>query len=210
MTVPDQPRDRGGRYQEMLLSDPGQLALDSGALDLGSSTEGTFEFPPYLGDAAKIIEFWTEVEVPEEVLVATVAAYDARLALHAKKLQAAWEQHNPKPDRPDLVQAWQQAATDWARSQLPFPERIPDLWVRALVKLAKMQESTVYLERSKPEDVRQVRSLRVSFPGGQEKTVQQWVEEFRIVELLPMMNDFNRRASAFRVARQAAEQRMVV
>lgn len=205
MASADQPRDRAGRYQEMLKDDPGQLALDSGALDLGSSTEGTFEFPPYLPDAARIVEFWTEVEVPEEVLVATVAAYDARLAVHARALRAKWEERNPYPLRPELVPEWEAQATEWAQTRLPFPEKIPQLWVLPLVRVAKMLESTTYLAGSAPADVKQVKDLRVTFPGGARKTMAQWAAEYQIGELLPLMNDFSRRATAFKVAHEAVE-----
>lgn len=199
----DQPRDRAGRYQETLKDDPGQLALDSGALDLGSNTDGTFEFPPYLPTAARIIDFWTQVEVPEEVLVATVAAYDARLAAHARALHAKWAERNPKPLKPEMVNDWEAQAAEWARTQLPFPEKIPPLWVLPLVRVAKMIESTGYLDSGSPAEAKQVRGLRVTFPGGTRKPMAQWAAEFQISELLPLMNDYSRRAAAFEAAHEA-------
>lgn len=198
MAALGQTRDTSGRYQEMLLADPGQLALDSGQLDLGSAMEGTFEFPPFLPDAAHIIQFWTGVEVPEEVLVSTQAA-------HANRDRMLLEEMRPKYDKvsrypmygsEDVKERWLDERYAWLRDRVPFPEAIPNLWARPLVRLAKMHESAQLLTETRPGDVQQVCDLMVTFPGGQRRSVQQWVDMFGMIDLLPHIQDYRRWVAA--------------
>lgn len=106
MSNDSQPHDQLGSFGEAPRTDPGELALAVGVTDLSDPNEGTFEFPPEPRTTADAVRFWSRVGVPENVLFAVRAAYNAlrnnRIMVVGCRMVVA----NPRPTNPRHIKDW--------------------------------------------------------------------------------------------------------
>lgn len=118
----DQPRQAagttggtGGQYAETQREAPVSRGV---RLDEGS--EGTFRFPPILRTAEEVVDFFSRVEVPDDVLERLVPlSYqvldDNQARFRASYMQRAmrrWKADNPKPDDPARALVWERELAD--------------------------------------------------------------------------------------------------
>ena len=202
-----QRRDVLGRFSESVKDDPGQLVLESGELALSVGSDGTFEFPPGMSTAAEGVAFWMRVPISDDVLVSTVAAYDARQARDQGEEMGLWELSHPKPAStgPHLERwkaEWERHRARWqeARDET-HPEVLPRMWVRPLVRVVKVFESAAGFED--PAEREKVHQLVVALPGGTRVRVADIVRYYRLDALLDFIKDYARDAD---VRRQAEKQ----
>lgn len=194
MSNDSQPRDQLGRYGEAPRTDPGELALAVGETDLSDPNEGTFEFPPEPRTTADAVRFWSRVEVPENVLFAVQAAYNARRNNRIMVVDAEWVVANPMPTQEWKVEDWKErraANTNgrMAEEDAKFPPTVNPTWLRPLVRVAKMYNSVGHLGT---DAQRQILALRVRMPDGQSYRIRDLIASYRLLNLLPHMVDKER------------------
>lgn len=184
--MPLQPREPSGRFAEGAASDPGQI-------DLWDPTDGTFEFPPRPRDARDLLEFWSKVEVPEEVLIATQQAYNARRVLEATDILDVWEQQHPKPTGDTAYRRWYNDRAAYSTAAIDdgldqrYPKVIHKSWLRPLVRATKMYEASNWLPRGEQQIVL---ATKVQMPGYAEPmTISELVGKYRMQGILPHMVD---------------------
>lgn len=195
--VADDPaRTPDGRFAEMAHPDPGQLQLPA---EINAWTlDGTFEYPPMPSNAVECVNFWATVDVPDAVLESTRLAYARRRFVEIEKDSVNWRADHPQPRAPEgsrihreWVDSYQQHLDAKYAGDLDrrFPPDIPRVWIRGIVRAAKMD----YSARELPADeAAQVRNLVVNLPGNRRFTVQQIVERYRTRGLVEYMVDKER------------------
>lgn len=105
-----QPRVQLGRPEGGQFSVAEHAPDHLGSLDMDA--DGTFFFPPRLRTPDEVLEFWTQVKVPDVALrrvhSANLLAYDDIVELGPEQdwedeYREQWLQRNPEPDKPGLM-----------------------------------------------------------------------------------------------------------
>lgn len=150
------------------------------------------------------------VKIPDEVLVATIEAYDSRREVELRIATTEFELSYPGgvPDPNSRRRARYEAAlrefmdrefTHGRDEQ--HPAYIPDYLVRHLVRVAKMYDSAK-THLASDEEYDKVRRLQVELLHGKTFEVEYLVKAYRLEQLLPNMVDMRRRRTVRSMVRK--------
>jgi hypothetical protein len=135
----------------------GQFAANNRAeapIKLFDRTDGSFLNPAPSATADHCIEFWSNVEIPDEIIDQVAAAYlkfrseeiDSDMAQAMAQWRAEWEEQNPIPKNrhlPEYQQRFKDEYEQYRLSVLPGvvakrPERLGQYDTRQLIRATKM------------------------------------------------------------------------
>jgi hypothetical protein len=149
------------------------------SIKLFDRTDGSFLNPGPSATADHCVQFWSNVEIPDEIIDQVVEAYakfrsgeiDQEMEQEMGKWRANWEQQNPVPkDKhlPEYQQRFKDEYEQYRQSILPRvvgkrPERLGQYDTRQLVRATKM-----LIHRPHPD----------KFPGEDQKVLNETIELF--------------------------------
>lgn len=184
MSDTTQPRDTAGRFGETVGSEP---VVDLASLNLWSDT-GTFEFPPAFKDVPHLAKFWSDVEIPDEALLATRTAFETRAETEYLIEREMFRQED--------LRGFVTRLDEWAAQRRESYRGVRALGiapstVAPLVRMTKMVSSARALG---PDAEATVRDVKVTLPGtdGASRTVGFFVDYYRSLDLEKDMVDKQR------------------
>ncbi|GAA4033905.1 hypothetical protein GCM10023063_17210 [Arthrobacter methylotrophus] len=160
----------------------GQFAPNKHAeapIRLFDRTDGSFLNPAPSATAEHCIQFWSSVEIPDEIIDQVVAEYgrtrsaeiDADMEAAMSQWRASWEARNPVPKDKYLAEYQQRFKEEYEQYRLSIlpgvtakrPERLGQYDTRQLIRATKM-----LIHRPHPD----------RFPGEDEKVLNEKIELF--------------------------------
>lgn len=165
----EQPRDADGRFAEVRASESGAELTTGG---------GTFYFPPTVGSSRELVDFWSQVQIPDEALVRFREAYRTVSAQAIDTGLAEWDRANPAPTgrRGEEPRAgWESRREQHARAlRSTYPTMYTDR-VRPLVRLQRIR----WQAHSLPEADRQALMAREWVLGSDRGTLDHYAQRYQ-------------------------------
>lgn len=147
--------------------------------------DGSFMFPPPMRTADEIIDFWSRVEIPDEVLARTRLVFRENREMlktdwphHAWDWDEAWRwgEQNPQPDPSDAgaFADWegrQRVAQDQYENAMrvrlqDLPEELERADIRPLFRASAMMRTAMDLDHLPFEDQRRIQDHVMQFATG--------------------------------------------
>ncbi|WP_375000151.1 hypothetical protein [Aeromicrobium sp. CTD01-1L150] len=204
-----QPRVQMGRPEggQFSVAEREADALES----LDMDADGTFFFPPRLRTPDEVVEFWTQVRVPDVALrrvrTANLLAYEHivenwPVADWEDEYRGQWLERHPEPDKPGLMAGKNHPRRVWEAELEAERERViverREFWAglrgeipagdeRTLVRVIGMYRSGRSEDFSEPQ-MEEIRSIQVETSDGS-KTATEFARQypaFRSINHRPM------------------------
>lgn len=144
--------------------------------------EGSFHYPPAPDTYDKLLKFWSNVEIPEDVLTRFQRGYNQSVDARVLAQVRQWEAENPAPRSERHQARWQAERAQLERDLVGREPALYNPWVRPLVRLDRMY---AYRAGLYPSEREKFLAQQYSLPGGSTAptgTVEELLDMFHVAD----------------------------